>query len=85
MVRREKRRALEAGQAFFQGDVARLHFIAPAQIQHAWINHDSLGRAFPQRGRKKAEPGDSDAEDYPQGWAEAVAKALSQPACQPAD
>ncbi len=37
LARRETRRAIEAGKAFFEGDLTRLHFVTPAQIQRAWI------------------------------------------------
>jgi uncharacterized protein len=37
MARHEVRRALEAGQAFFHGSIARLQFLTPAQIHRAWI------------------------------------------------
>jgi uncharacterized protein len=36
-ARRHLRRAIEAGRALFQADVARLHFLTPDQIRRAWI------------------------------------------------
>ena len=37
MARGELRRALDAGQEFFQGSIARLHFVTPSQVYRAWI------------------------------------------------
>jgi predicted nucleic acid-binding protein len=36
LARREPRRALEAGRAFFEHGVARIHFLTPDQIRRAW-------------------------------------------------
>src|SRR5262245_31728983 len=36
-MRREHRRALEAGRAFFQGGIAALHFVTPDQVRRTWI------------------------------------------------
>ena len=37
VYRRELRRALEAGRALFEANIARLHFVTPGQISRAWI------------------------------------------------
>ena len=36
-ARGELRRALEAGKAFFEADVAQLHFVTSEQVFRAWI------------------------------------------------
>ena len=35
LVRRERRRALEAGAAFFQSGICRLHYLTQDEIRHA--------------------------------------------------
>lgn len=35
--RREQRRALEAGAAFFQNNICQLHYVAPDEIHRAWL------------------------------------------------
>jgi len=37
LARGELRRALVAGRAFFQEDIARLHFLTARQISRAWV------------------------------------------------
>jgi predicted nucleic acid-binding protein len=37
LYRRELRRALDAGRAFFEENIARLHFVTSKQINQAWI------------------------------------------------
>jgi predicted nucleic acid-binding protein len=37
LARNEVQRALEAGREFFQRNLVRLHYLAPAQIRRAWI------------------------------------------------
>ncbi len=37
MARGELRRAAEAGRAFFEANIARLHFVTPDQIRRAWL------------------------------------------------
>jgi predicted nucleic acid-binding protein len=37
LKRRETRRALDAGKAFFHSNQAEIHFLLPGQIQRAWI------------------------------------------------
>jgi uncharacterized protein len=37
LARRELRRALEAGNAFFQNGIAQLHFVNASQIHRAWL------------------------------------------------
>lgn len=45
IARREVQRALLAGQAFFQHDLSRLHYLTPAQIQRSWILFQSRAAA----------------------------------------
>jgi uncharacterized protein len=47
--REERRRALEAGRAFFETDVIHLHFLTNEQVRRAWIlfqTHVSIGWSF---------------------------------------
>jgi uncharacterized protein len=37
LARKRLPRAVEAGQAFFQENLAHLHFLSPEQVQRAWI------------------------------------------------
>jgi uncharacterized protein len=37
VFRRELRRALEAGRAFFEANIAQLHFVTSGQISRAWV------------------------------------------------
>jgi predicted nucleic acid-binding protein len=42
IARRQHRRALEAGDFFFQSALCRMHFLTPDEIRRAWF-------IFPQR------------------------------------
>lgn len=37
LLRRERRRAVEAGSAFFHGGICTLHYIVPDEIHLAWL------------------------------------------------
>jgi predicted nucleic acid-binding protein len=45
IMRGEHRRALAAGKAFFEDDIARLQFLTVEQIQRAWILFQRRGPA----------------------------------------